>query len=66
MKTTLQELFTDAYMEAVRIPWKVYGTKTHRLLTPDYGAMTTNNLDDLEVSSCSKKNGYWRIDVIDG
>lgn len=62
---TLYELFMEAYTEATRIPWRVYGTKTHRLLTTDYGAMRTSELDNLRVSSHSKKDGYFRINVID-
>lgn len=65
MSKTLYELFMDAYSEATRIPWRVYGTKSHRLLSSDYGTMRTDELDNLKVSSHSKKTGYFRINVID-
>lgn len=65
MSKTLYELFMEAYFEATRIPWRIYGTKSHRLLSTDYGAMKTDELDNLKVSSYSKKDGHFRINVID-
>ena len=60
---TLYDLFMGAYDEATNSPWRVYGNKSHKLLTDDYGKMTSNELDNLVVSSCRKMNGYWRINV---
>ena len=65
MAETLYELFMNAYQEATRIPWRAYGNHSHKLLTSDYGNMKTDELDDLEVVRCTRKDGYWRIVVAD-
>lgn len=61
MMKTLWETFECAYFEATRIPWRIYGNHSHKLLCRDYGELKKSGLDDMEVIKCSKKNGYWRI-----
>ena len=63
--STLWETFESAYFEATRIPWRIYGSHSHRLLCHDYGELKKSELDDMEVIKCTKKNGYWRIVVAD-
>lgn len=66
MRKTLWETFFGAYFSATRIPWRIYGNHSHKLLCADYGSLKDNDtLDDLEVIKCTKKNGYWRIIVSD-
>lgn len=66
MKRTLWETFLGAYFSATRIPWRIYGNHSHKLLCTDYGSLKNDDtLDDLEVVKCTKKNGYWRIVVVD-
>lgn len=66
MNKTLYETFVNAYFESTRIPWRIYGNHSHRLLCEDYGSLKNDNtLDDLKIVKCTKKNGYWRIIVAD-
>lgn len=65
MSETLWETFESAYFEATRIPWRIYGNHSHKLLCSDYGELKENRFDDMEVVKCTKKNGYWRIVVSD-
>ncbi len=65
MRKTLADTFLGAYFHATRIPWRIYGNHSHRLLCSDYGATKESPLDNLEVVKSTKKNGYWRIVVAD-
>ena len=65
MSSTLWETFESEYFENTRIPWRIYGNHSHRLLCHDYGELKKSELDDMEVIKCTKKNGYWRIVVAD-
>ena len=64
---TLWETYYDAYFSATRMPWRIYGNHSHKLLCEDYGELEGDEttIDDMEMVKCTKKNGYWRIVVSD-
>ena len=65
MSKTLEETYDSAYFHTTRIPWRIYGNHSHKLLCANYGTTKESPLDSLEVVKCTKKNGYWRIVVAD-
>ncbi len=67
MKGTLREVYYGAYFSATRIPWRIYGNHSHKLLCEDYGELRGDDatIDSMAVVKCTKKNGYWRIVVAD-
>lgn len=67
MRKTLWELFLNADFDVTRIPWRIYGNRSHRLLCADYGSMKDDDmtLDNSEVIKATKKGSYWRIVIAD-
>lgn len=64
MSETLWKTFLNAYFSETRIPWRIYGNHSHKLLCEDYGRLKNDDsLDDLKVVKCTKKDKYWRIVV---
>lgn len=63
---TLEEKFFNAYYSATAIPWRIYGSHSHKLLCDNYGELRGESyLDSLKVVNAIKKDGYWRITVND-
>lgn len=60
---TLWETYLNAPFSETRIPWKVYGNQSRKMLTKNYNLKMTDELDELNVIRRTKRNKYWKIIV---